>query len=1070
MSEKLTAGRDWSALEKLTCLLLFGSGLAALTYQTVWMREFRLVFGASTASTAAVSALFMAGLGVGGWFLGPRADRAPRPLLMYARLELAISVIAALSPLLLWLTRKIYLASGGMMVLGLGGATVARLLLAAIVVGIPAFLMGGTLPAAVRAVTSEQDGARRSLGSLYGVNTLGALTGVILTTFVVLERLGARYTLFLAVGINLIVVACAWSIGSKQAAIEVEAAGKSARENGAGESSGLFSRLALLGATGVGFAFFLMELVWYRMLAPILGGSTYTFGLILAIALAGIGIGGAAYPVIMRNRRPGIGLLAATCLLEALFMLLPYAAGDWVASITVQILPLSALGFPGIVGAWFAVTVAVVFPAAFVSGVQFPLLIALLGRGSRDIGRQTGRAYALNTIGAIAGSLAGGFGLIPWLTAPGCWLLVGALLGIFGILFAASTWLKSSGESMGHRRFTTAASVVLAVLLVLCLFATGPTAAWRHSPIGAGRTKAAASLEEVRNMWAVRRWSLDWEADGVESAVGIMGDQGYAFLVNGKSDGNVIGDRGTQIMCGMVGAALHPAPKKAMVVGLGTGCTAGWLAEVRGMERVDVVELEPAVLKMADMCSFANRGVLEKSAPGGNVRIIINDAREVLNTIPEKYDIIASEPSNPYRAGIASLFTQEFYQEVRSRMAPGGLFVSWCQAYEIDTETVFTILATLKTVFPHVECWATQKHDLVFIASEEPVRPDTEALAGRLREPAFRDAMRIGWGMEGLEGFLGRFVATDEYVTKAIAAGHRGGINTDDLMRVEYDYARTVGRVTNFSIHGLNASAQQYGQSLPSWLPENADRERIILNQGLAGPFEGADTSAPGGASEAVIERLRRMELWRQGQFAQVLQNPLAVVKPPHRLENLAMAEALAWNAKDEALAHVAAFDGWWPATAAFVRARLAIGKRDLDGAVDELEKACRILRRSPWEVQVATDRGMGIITSVAKMKPEYAERLYEAMMEPFALSYLESKRRSELLNISGAISPEKQEAVLLRWFEPSPPININLLTLRVATYKATGNALAAKAEKELAAFMSGRRKTVADFVEEYEK
>ncbi|MDR3038890.1 MAG: spermidine synthase, partial [Candidatus Adiutrix sp.] len=176
-------------------ILLFGSGLAALSYQMVWMREFRLIFGASTAATAAVSALFMAGLGLGGRLLGPRADRAVRPLLLYGQLELAISILAGLSPWLLDLTRALYLSSGGVLVLGLPGATAARLALTALVVGLPALLMGGTLPAAARAVTAEHDGARLSLGALYGVNTLGALTGAFLSTFLVMEALGARDTL-----------------------------------------------------------------------------------------------------------------------------------------------------------------------------------------------------------------------------------------------------------------------------------------------------------------------------------------------------------------------------------------------------------------------------------------------------------------------------------------------------------------------------------------------------------------------------------------------------------------------------------------------------------------------------------------------------------------------------------------------------------------------------------------------------------------------------------------------------------------------------------------------------------
>ncbi len=1005
-------------LQRLVCVLLFGSGFSALTYQVVWMREFRLVFGASTASTAAVSALFMAGLGVGGWFIGPRADREARPLGLYGRLEIAIAILAVFSPVLLYLTRHAYLASGGMMVLGTFGATLARLLLAAIVVGIPAFLMGGTLPAVVRAVTRQSDSARRSLGVLYGVNTLGSLTGVVLTTFFLMEHYGARATLYIGAAVNIVVALAALHLSRQAVTAESDPAGNDAATGGgtatgrtyatvdpnakteiitpvrdvrAGEpvAAALPCRLALVTAGVVGFAFFLMELVWYRMLAPILGGSTYTFGLILSVALAGIGIGGAAYPLLMKTRTPSAVLLAGTCLLEALFMMIPYAVGDWVMAVTAQLMSFKALGFGGLVGAWFLVAILIVFPAAFISGIQFPLLIALLGRGARNIGRQTGRAYAFNTAGAILGSLAGGFGLMPWLTAPGCWILSGLILTVVGIAIAVSAYRKESAaapagtvisgnadsartaaaaEAAGtgvvpagaHRISGLLFMGIVAILLAACFTAEGPTAAWRHSPVGAGRVAIFPSMEQVKFQFNFRRNSTIWEAEGVESSVGILDDDGYSFFVNGKSDGNVIGDRGTQILCGLIGAALHPSPRTSLVVGLGTGCTAGWLSEVRTMERVDVVELEPAILHMAELCSDANAGVMDKIRNGKAVRIIFNDAREVLNTTPDRYDLIASEPSNPYRAGIASLFTREFYEEVRSRLNPGGLFVSWCQAYEIDTETVFRILATLKTVFPYVECWNSQMADLVFVASMEPIHPDPALLARRLDTAPFPDAMRIGWAMSGLEGFLSRFIATDALIDQIVAAKDLG-INTDDLMKVEYDYARTVGRLTRFSMTDLRLSAVKRGQGTPPWQPAGADDEMTAMSRALCYVVEGmapiAGTDFPAG----LRDRLQAVEHWRSGNYAAALQIPFNPVRPPHRLERLARAECLAWNGDNAALDQIAGFEDWWPASAAFVRARLAVFTRDWETATTELERGYAILREQPWEVKVALDQSFKI-------------------------------------------------------------------------------------------------------------
>src|SRR5438445_11576066 len=291
--------------------LLFGSGFCALVYQVAWLREFRLIFGASTAASAAVLAIFIGGLGIGGLLLGPRADRHPRPLLLYSTLEAIIAVFAALSPFLIVLARSIYLASGGSLRLGLAAATVERLILSIIVLAVPTIAMGGTLPAAARAVTHSGDMRRQDLATLYAVNTLGAVAGCLLATFFLLEIYGTRATLWLAAGINMLIAVTARAI-ERRAADHRDSEREPFRRAGAPAADRSAESLALQGselpvqgpdlpelpvflllASGtVGFAFFLMELVWYRMLGPLLGGSVFTFGLVPAVALAGIGLGG----------------------------------------------------------------------------------------------------------------------------------------------------------------------------------------------------------------------------------------------------------------------------------------------------------------------------------------------------------------------------------------------------------------------------------------------------------------------------------------------------------------------------------------------------------------------------------------------------------------------------------------------------------------------------------------------------------------------------------------------------------------------------------------------------------
>jgi len=418
---------------KVACLL-FGSGACALVYQVAWLREMRLIFGASTPASAAVLAIFMGGLGLGGALLGRRADAHPQPLRFYANLELTVAASAALTPALVWLARYVYIALGGSVALGLGPATVVRLLLATFVLCVPTLAMGGSLPAASRAVETEADVGRRRLAVLYGVNTLGAVTGAFFATFFLLEVCGTRQTIWFACLVNLFVAIAArllaralpnadQSVSAEDQLPTTVPAAFASRNTVPAPPAFVLAAAAL-----VGFAFFLMELVWYRMLGPLLGGSSFTFGLILSVALLGIGLGGVAYAVFGSDRPATLRGLALTCTAEAVCIAYPYALGDRIALLTIFLRALSSLGFYGLVLGWTAVAALVVFPAAFIAGIQFPLIIALLGRGREAVGRHVGLAYASSTVGSIVGSLAGGFGLLPALSATGTWRAVVLIL------------------------------------------------------------------------------------------------------------------------------------------------------------------------------------------------------------------------------------------------------------------------------------------------------------------------------------------------------------------------------------------------------------------------------------------------------------------------------------------------------------------------------------------------------------------------------------------------------------------------------------------------------------------
>ena len=977
--------------------LLFGSGACALIYQTVWLRQFRLIFGASTFATGAVLAIFMAGLGFGSARLGKRADARERPLLFYGNLEILIALGAALSPVLLWLAAKAYFASGGSPQLGLAGASVLRLLLATLVLGPATFLMGGTLPAAARAVATDADGGRHSVALLYAVNTMGAVAGALLSTFVLIEALGNRATLLGAVAVNLVVGLAARKMSGNVGggADDAEAA-----DQGTVPTTPLPVYIA---SALVGFSFLLMELVWYRMLSPILGGTTYMFGLILAVALCGIGAGGAVYAAI-RTARATVGAFAITCSLEALAIAVPFALGDRLAILANVLRGYGQLGFGGHVAAWTLMTCIVVFPAACIAGYQFPLLIALLGRGREHVGRQIGAAYAWNTAGAIAGSLAGGFGILPLLSAPGTWRLVVILLVV---LAAAAVFL-----AMREREAASAfATLVIGAVAIGCIVSMGPTAVWRHSGIGAARVPELKSRNELKEWIHLTRRTVLWEEDGRESSVALVALSDIAFFVNGKSDGTARHDAGTQVMSGLLGGALHPNPRTSLVVGLGTGSTAGWLGRIPSMERVDVIELEPVVLEVARACTPVNAGVLSNP----KVHVTIGDAREVFLASDRTYDLIASEPSNPNRAGVASLFTHEFYEEADRRLAPGGVFLQWMQSYAVHTETMQTIYATLSGVFPYVQTWWTSPGDVVLLASREPIVVDAGFLRKRLATEPYRSALYHVWRTETIEQFLGHMIANEDFARAA--AGEAARINTDDRTVIEFGFARSIDA----------------GTGLLTQLASEA--ERLKLNRPVA---------ARGTVDWATVEanRFHRMtQATRPLNAGQLAEWAMAMVQQGDDRAP----DYIRWLARRDA------------SEADIIAGTLLTKQGRFDEAAAAMKRALVAYRTTPWLQPSLLEEAIRQATVIGMTSPERARLMYDAMSKPYPVLLDENYRQMALITLASraqGCGPQTVDA--LRRAEPHPFWVKELLALRADCYaRANLGELADRAQRDLAEYLA---------------
>ena len=1039
--------------------LLFGSGACALVYQIAWLREFRLIFGASTAASAAVLAIFLGGLGAGGLLLGRRADRASRPMLFYSQLEALVAISAAASPLLLALVRELYIVLGGTPALGLAAGTIGRLVLTTAVLALPTIAMGGTLPAAARGVTRQSDARRQDVAALYALNTLGAVTGSVVATFFLLEIFGTRMTLWLAAAANLLVAVLARQVDRSSPALDEPAPGSAENETAAAPTRPAFdSRAAfvLIASGVVGFAFFLMELVWYRMLGPLLGGSVFTFGLILGVALAGIGIGGLLYALVGVSRPATLGGFALSCLLEAAAVAMGYALGDRLAVLALVLQPLGQLAFGAHVAGWAVVTCIVVLAPAIVAGYQFPMLIALLGQGRARVGREIGLAYAANTLGAILGSLAGGFGLLPWLSAPGAWRLVTfslLALGASAALLAVAELARRAGRRTAPAARGLAWQLGLAVAALVLLAAPGPTAVWRHSGIGAGRAPGAAlaAPNQLREWSGLTRRRTVWDGDGIESSVALVTiPSGYAFTVNGKTDGSARTDAATQVMSGLVPALLHSEPRRALVIGLGTGTTAGWLGVIPAMERVDVVELEPLVLEVARACRDVNHDVMNNP----KVHITIADARETLLTTRERYDVIVSEPSNPFRAGIASLFTREYYEAASGRLTDGGLFAQWVQAYEVDTRTLRTMFATLASVFPHVETWHMTGGDLLVVAAKQPISYRADELTARLRQEPFRSAALFTWRAVGLEGVLGQYVAGNTF-TRALASADGVDINTDDRNVIEFGFARTVGRGASL-IPSVRALARAMGDARPP-IDEAAGINWAAVDTAWVS-FQATEGVTSVDLEGPPQERARQTAIVRffMDDVAAARRAWQQQSRPPAGPTELAVAAGIeVESASDAALPLIEQLRAFQPGEADTFLAELRLRQGRDEEAAAALEAALARFRRDPWPLTQFKQKAVAMAGALGQRNPLVARRMYAALREPFSVRAADEDRLGTMAGLTRVIDFRGLCRDAVGAFEPHVPWTSQFLGLRRDCYEAVGDPRLEAATRDIIDFIS---------------
>src|SRR5262245_3972003 len=685
-------------------LCFLGSGVGSLVLEVAWTRELRLVFGSTTLAASTILVSYMLGLGFGALAAGRLAGRVRDGVRAYGFLEIGIGLYAVSVPVVLsWfpaLNRAVLYR------LSFWPAALCRFAISLAVLALPTLLMGASLPVLVSALVRDRGPAGQRVALLYGLNTLGAVAGVLLATFVFFPWLGLSATSAAGAAIDLLVgLVAVLALPPRRPVGGPERARGSAKPARRGWSP-LLPAYAL-----VGFSALALEVGWSRTLAMVLGSSIHAFACMLAAFLTGIGLGSLVAGRLIERLRPlplvttgaiaalGLASLASTLLLSRL----PQAFVHAVA----------ALGLaPGrLVAIEFGLGVLVMLPATLVLGALFPLVAASVAP-DRDAEAAVGDVYFANTIGSAAGAFAAGFVLIPALGLRGTLGLASSIdLATAGALLLAARgglWRVGAGA---------AAVAAAACLLVLPI-------PWAAEELTLGFYREPLSKIDVKlpmvPFETTPPYGLVFYRDGLSATVSVHREgDALQLKVNGKTDASVPGDMSTQVLLAHVPLLFGPPARRALVIGFASGMTVGSAAR-HPLERIDVVEIEPAVFAASRFFERWNGRPLDDP----RVHVIVDDGRTYLSGTPERYDVIVSEPSNPWITGVSNLFTREFFQTARHALRPGGRLMQWVQLYGLDPIRFRSILAAVRAEFPTVYLFSDRPNsgDVLILATLEPLR------------------------------------------------------------------------------------------------------------------------------------------------------------------------------------------------------------------------------------------------------------------------------------------------------------------------------------------------------------
>jgi spermidine synthase len=756
----------------LLVLLLAGSGCAALIYEIVWFQLLQLVIGSSGVSLGLLLAAYMGGLCLGS-ILSPRLlPQRIHPLKAYALLEFGIGILGLLVLFAVPVVARLYLvgapdtAAAGLISLVLRGMVAGACLIP------PTLLMGGSFPAVARWLETTPEGIS-SLGVLYSSNIAGAVLGSLISGFYLLRLFDMAVATYVALAINLAVGLAAFLLSTQTASENTAETVPSSRPVRAKRAGFIYVAIAISGLAALGG-----EVVWTRLLSLLLGGTVYTFSIILAVYLCGLWLGSTAGAVLVRRiSHPVLALTTCQVLLVlsigwttyALAYSLPY----WPVDPWLSLSPLFNFQLDLVRCVW------AIFPATLLWGASFPLALAAAAAPGEDPATLSGEVYAANTAGSIVGALAFSLFLIPRFgTLYSEQILIG--LSAAGAVTAAMAVMNVKAVSKAALT-AMLAGIVLAAVLIPSVH----DVPWEV--IAYGR-RIAPTIRAADLYPNASPTNVLFRGEGINSSVVIADTAGLRqFFVSGKAEASsALADMRLERMMGHIPGLLHPHPRSVLTVGFGAGVTAGSFVPYPDVENLTICELEPLIPPASTEYFRQQNYSVMKDA---RTHIVYDDARHFIFTTKQKFDVITTDPIHPWVKGTSTLYSREYYELVKAHLTADGVVAQWLPIYDSDPATVKSEFATFFEVFPNGTVWSnnTQKeggYDLVLIGGNMG-SIDLDSVQARLDRPEYANVLAslsdIGFhsAAEFFSTYAGRASDLQSYLAGA-------QINNDMNLRLQY--------------------------------------------------------------------------------------------------------------------------------------------------------------------------------------------------------------------------------------------------------------------------------------------